>query len=355
MDKETIALIEDVRKSLIKFRDQTTSDSVKKKTRKVTSQIIWDASSYLDELDNIKATSKTEAEAIDRIRSLVRSSEEAALDAMQFLPDDTVHHEVQTRTGGDDLTDMDYRRSGPIIEELSDKHKMRFSNTTGPGGNLRAELSLSNAAHKFDDRATGLERESGIGKAIPKAETAHPKGTAGHTKLKGVDWSDDASVREGLDRSITQQRADASRAIQSDAPRQKAIQNLVPGAYSGTADDVAAARKVIQPQLLTNKSAILDAYRMLTKVPGGKALMSAIPVVGLGFGAVEAKERTETAAKTKNPVDAFQATLSTAGLAPAVGIIPDAANAIIDVFRYAMQARPVKDRSKASFQSGAMK
>lgn len=346
MDKETIALIEDVRKSLIKFRDQTTSDSVKKKTRKVTSQIIWDASSYLDELDNIKSTSKTEAEAIDRIRSLVRSSEEAALDVMQFLPDDTVHHEVQTRTGGDDLTNMDYRRSGPIIEELSDKHKMRFSNTTGPGGNLRAELSLSNAAHKFDDRATGLERESGIGKAIPKAETAHPKGTAGHAKLKGVDWSDDASVREALDRSIIQQRADASRAIQSDAPRQKAIRELVPGAYSGTSDDVAAARKLIQPQLLTNRNAILDAYRMLAKVPGGKSFMSAIPVVGTAFGVLETGERSVKAAKTKNPTDALQATLAGWGTTPGVGIVPDLANAVIDVYRAGAHKR-IRGRSGA--------
>ena len=38
-------------------------------------------------------------------------------------------------------------------------------NTTGPGGNLPAEMSLSNYAHKAHDaRATGLERESGIGK-----------------------------------------------------------------------------------------------------------------------------------------------------------------------------------------------
>lgn len=334
MDKETIALIEDVRQSLIKFRDQTTSDSVKKKTRKVTSQIIWDASSYLDELDNIKSTSKTEAEAIDRIRSLVRSSEESALEAMKFLPDDTVHHGVQTRTGGDDLTDLPYKRSGPIIEELSDKHKMRFSNTTGPGGNLRAELSLSNAAHKFDDKATGLERESGIGKAIPKAKTAHPKGTAGHARLKGVDWGDDASIKEGLDRSITQQLADADRAIQSDAPRQKAIKKLAPGAYSGTADDVAAARKLITPKLVTEKNAILAAYRSLTKVPGGRAAFAAIPLIGDIGGAAEASERQVKAAKTGNWTDEIQSQLAGFGQIPVVGAVGDLANSIIDQFRY---------------------
>lgn len=347
MDKETIELIEAVRKSLIKFRDQTTSDSVKKKTRKVTSQIIWDASSYLDELDNIKSTSKTDAEAIDRIRSLVRTSEENALEAIKLLPDDTVHHEVQTRTGGDPFTEMPYSRSGPIVEALSDKHKMRFSNTTGPGGNLRAELSLSNAAHKFDDRATGLERESGVGKAIPKAKTAHPKGTAGHARLRGVDWSDDASVTEALDRSITEQRAAANRAIQSDAPRQEAIKKLAPGAYSGTADDVAEARKLIQPQLLTNRNAILDAYRALTKVPGGRAAFAAIPFIGDAMAAPDIAEREVKAAKTGDWKDEAQAQLASAGQIPVLGVVPDLANAIIDNFRAGNTHRRIRGRSGA--------
>ena len=38
--------------------------------------------------------------------SLVRSSEEAALKQMTLLPDDTGHHIVQSRTGGDALTEL---------------------------------------------------------------------------------------------------------------------------------------------------------------------------------------------------------------------------------------------------------
>ena len=347
MDKETIELVEAVRKQLIDFGKQTTSSSVKKKTRKITSQIIWDAESYVDELDNIKSTSKTDAEAIERIRSLVRKSEEDALKQMTLLPDDTGHHIVQSRTGGDALTELPYSRSGPIIQGLSEKHQMKFGNTTGSGGNLPAEMSLSNAAHKFDNRATGVELESGIGKAIDKADTAHPKGTAGFANMKGVDMTSDAAITADLDAKVTEQIDIAQNAAKSDAPRQSAIKELAPGAYSGTAADVAKAKKVIQPQLLTNRSAILNAYRQLTKVPGGKSFMSAIPVVGAGFGALDIAERTAKAAETKNPTDALQATLATAGQAPVVGNIADIGNGIIDMYRAKGSHNRIRGRSGA--------
>ena len=346
MDKETIALVEDVRKALIEYGNATKSDSVKKKTRKVTSELIWSPEPYLDELDNILSTSKTNEEAVERARSLIRSAEQAGIEDMRFMPDDTPHHLVQTRTGGDDLTGLEYKRSGPIIQRLSEKHQRTFGSTTGPGGNLIAELSLSNAAHKFDDRSTGLERESGIGKAIPKTETAHPKGTAGYARLKGVDLSSDAAVEAALDKSITEQIEIAQKAIKSDAPRQEALKKLAPGAYSGTAADVAKARKLIQPQLLTNRNAILDAYRMLSKIPGGKSFMSAIPVVGTAFGVLETGERSVKAAKTKNPTDVLQATLAGWGTTPGVGIVPDLANTVIDVYRAGAHKR-IRGRSGA--------
>ena len=65
-------------KQRLDYRKQATSDSVKKKTRKVTSQLIWEAESYLDDIDNIKSTSKTDAEAVERIRSLVNAEDDAS-------------------------------------------------------------------------------------------------------------------------------------------------------------------------------------------------------------------------------------------------------------------------------------
>lgn len=262
MDKETIALIEDVRKSLVEHGKEQ-SGSALKKTRKITSQIIWDPSSYLDELDNIKSTSKTPQEAIKRIRSLVRSSEEAALKSMTLLPDDTGHHIIQSRTGGDALTELPYQRTGPIIERLSAKHQQKFGNTVGPGGNLPAEMSLSNYAHKADDRATGLERQSGIGPNPDKTTTAHPKGTAGYANMKGVDLTSDAAIEADLSSKIGEQQKAAATAAQTDAPRQAAVRKAVPGAYQGGVKDIAKAKVKAASTLITDKNVIMNAYRNL--------------------------------------------------------------------------------------------
>ena len=343
MDKATIALIEDVRKSLVDY-GKTQSGSALKKTRKITSQIIWDPSSYLDELDNIKATSKTPQEAISRIRTLVRSSEEAALKSMTLLPDDTGHHIVQSRTGGDALTELPYERTGPIIERLSAKHQQKFGNTVGPGGNLPAEMSLSNYAHKADDRATGIERESGIGKNPNKATTAHQKGTAGYANMKGVDLASDAAIEADLSRKIGEQQQMARTAAKTDAPRQAAIRKAVPGAYQGGVEDIAKAKVGAASKLITDRNTILDAYRTLTK---NKTFGALLPGVGIGIGALDVTERTAKAATTKDPTDALQATLAGAGMTPAVGGIADLANIVIDAFRWKGSHNRIRGRSGA--------
>jgi hypothetical protein len=343
MDKATIALIEDVRKSLVDY-GKTQSGSALKKTRKITSQIIWDPSSYLDELDNIKATSKTPQEAIQRIRTLVRSSEEAALKSMTLLPDDTGHHIVQSRTGGDALTELPYERTGPIIERLSAKHKQTFGNTVGPGGNLPAEMSLSNYAHKADDRATGIERESGIGKNPDKTTTAHQKGTAGYANMKGVDLADDAAIEADLSRKIGEQQQMARTAAATDAPRQAAIRKIAPGAYQGGVKDIAKARKAVTPQLLTNRNAILDAYRTLAR---NKTFGALLPGVGIGIGALDVAERSAKAAETKDPTDTLQAGLASAGMTPAVGGVADLANIVIDAYRWKGSHQRIRGRSGA--------
>ena len=327
MDKETIDLIDDVRKALVDLSDSQTG-SAQKKTRKVTSQLIWDPTPYLDELDNINSTSKTQAEANSRIRTLIRKSEESALEEITLLPDDSGHHMVQSRTGGDDLTRLDYKRSGPIIKRLSDKHQRRFGNSIGTDGNLTAEMSLSNAAHKFDDKATGLERESGIGKAIPKAEVAHNKSTAAYANMKGVDLSSDTAIESALDSKVTEQLNQAQVAARADAPRQNAVKEFIPGAYQGGVDDIAKARGLITP---ANTPNILDSYRMLTRA---KSLGAMIPgPLGIALGGADVVSRTIKAKETNNPVDKAQAGLATAGMTPGVGIVPDVLNSVVDIFR----------------------
>jgi hypothetical protein len=280
IDKEGIALIEDVRKALVEYVRQTSSGSVKKKTRKITSQIIWSAEEYIDAIDDIKRTSKTEAEAIERIRSLVRTAEEDALRSMTVTPDDTGHHMVQSRTGGDALTDIEYSRSGPIISRLSDKHQRTFGNTTGPRGNLPPEMSLSNFAHKSDDRATGLERESGIGKNTDKSTTAHNRGTAYYANMKGVDMTDDAAVEAALDDKVSEQINQARVAAQTDAPRQQFLREATgkPELYRGA----------VPKGLVLDPDVVRQSYRQLTASKGAVRL---IPGVGLAAGLAAMGER----------------------------------------------------------------
>lgn len=310
MDKETIDLIEEVRKQLIDYGKQTESASVKKKTRKVTSQIIWDAESYLDDLDNIKSTSKTDAEAIERIRSLVRTSEEDALKSMTVLIDDTGHHIVQSRTGGDAFTELPYSRSGPIVSRLSEKHQQKFGNTTGVGGNLPPEMSLSNYAHKADDRATGFERESGIGKNPDKATTAHPRGTAGFANMKGVDMADDAAVEAFLSDAIEQQQQAARTAAQTDLPRQQFLREASgnPELYKGPKPQ----------QLVLDPRDVKQSYLQLGKgsfnFKGVRELAKKAPLAGgiLIGGAVLASGGTpgqafEAAVAAENPIENLDA------------------------------------------------
>ena len=324
IDKEGKALVEDVRKALIQYGRQTKSSSVKKKTRKVTSQLIWSAEEYVDALDNIKATSKTETEMIERVRSLIRTAEEDALEFMTVTPDDTGHHLVQSRTGGDALTDISYERSGPIISRLSDKHQRTFGNTLGTRGNLPPEMSLSNYAHKSDDRATGLERESGIGKNPDKTTVAHNKGTAYYANMKGVDMTDDAAIEEALDYKVTEQINQGRIAAETDAPRQAALREL-------TGNDQ-LYRGPVPKDLVLDREDVLKSYDAL-RYNGGtvrinnRALRRTAALLPAAGGLIGLNQMSAQAAQGD-----YMGAAAT-GIETAVGEIPVVGDALVNEFQ----------------------
>lgn len=92
---------------------------------------------------------------------------------------------------------------------------------------------------------------------------------------------------------------------------------------------------------------IFGLFRNLAKYKAGRSLMSAIPIVGLGIGAADAADRTVTAAQTKNPTDALQASLAAAGTAPVVGTFADLANTVIDMYRAKGAFNRIRGRSGA--------
>ena len=343
MNKEAIELIEAIRKALVDHGKQQ-KGSAKKKTRKITSQLIWDPAPYLDALDDILRTSKTEQEVVERSRSLMRSAEEAALKTGRVTETDTGHHIVQSRTGGDALTELPYQRTGPIVSKLSDKHQMFFGNRMGPDGNLPPEMFLSNFAHKADDKATGLERESGIGKNPDKSTTAHQKGTAAFANMKGIDLTDDAAIFENLDQKVTEQKGFAQTAAQTDAPRQEYLRQATgnPDLYKGSAPKELVTDPDIVKQSflqLTNGQARLNPKALAA---AGLALPS---MLGMAASAAETKMRTDKAIETGNPLDKLQAGIAGTSLAadavPGVGEVvstpADLANVAIDEGREAFE------------------
>ena len=270
MDKDLGRLHDAARSSLKARRDELIqtkeSSSVLKKTRKTISQLDWGVEQYADGLDDLMS----KGASADDIRSFIRGIEEKALKDFQLLDDDSVHHKVQSRTGGDTLSQAKSSHVRNVVKRLEQKHGIKFGNSSGPGGNLTADLSLSNYAHKSDDRARGLEKESGIGKNPNKANTAHRKGTAGYAKnLSEADIANEESLFKALDKRVGAQIDDANQGLKTDAPRQQAIRDLTgdPLAYNGkaTAGDVAKTRSNL---LTTDPKKVRASYLKLT---GGKA------------------------------------------------------------------------------------
>jgi hypothetical protein len=271
---------------------------------------------YADQVDN----ALVKGGDADSIRSIVRAVEEDALEAFRLLEDDSVHHKVQSRTGGDTLIEAPGDRVRRVFKRLEEKYDMTFGNTSGPKGNLTANYSLSNFAHKSDDRGRGLELESGIGKNPDKLSTSHPRSTAGSSKnLTPSQLASDDALFNALDANIGQQLSDSAGGLVTDAPRQQAIRDLTgdPLAYGETASkaDVANTKKLIQT---ADPAEIAKSYLKLTNgvAKYGVKFGSLLPVLGVAFDGIDAKAKIETASKPNaSGLDKFQAGLATTTLA----------------------------------------
>ena len=356
MDKELQQLHDLARANLLDLRQYYIANEPKnsnlKRVRKALSNLDLAPELYGDIIANTSSTNFDPK----KLTMAIRNHEQATMNAFQLLKDDTIHHIVQQRTGGDSLGTAKGNVVRGAIKRLQDRG-IYLGNTSGPGKNVTAETSLSNFAHKADNTQKGLEKESGIGKNPNKAATAHSSGTAGFSRsFTPEQLADEESLANALTQSAEAQRKTALVGINTDKPRQNMIRDLVddPLAYSSaaTAQDVANTRKQI-PNIKTDS--ILDSYRQLTRnkyLQPPKSLLSAlpIPIISQAFGAIDATERTVKAAKTKDPLDATQATLASAGMTPVVGNVADIGNSVIDLVRWC--ANPIV---RANLNGGASK
>ena len=292
MDKEldklhdiTRNMLIDVQKNLLAKKPVPGfSPSDLKKVRKALSNLDFDTESYGDIMEKNVNNPKGLMKAI-------RNQETRVMRAFALLPDDTIHHLVQQRTGGDFSLNVSGDTVRNAVSRLQDRFQMRFGQATGPTGTVRGDTAFSNFAHKADDRATGLEKLSGIGKNTDPSTTAHRYGTAGYSKtLTAAETADADALVEALAPRISNQLEDVKVGIQTDSPRVEAVRALDPrlkDAYkiTNTAEDIAEMKGVIQTIPEEN---IIQTYRPLPEFKGGSMRLKAaraIPLIGLGVTA----------------------------------------------------------------------
>ena len=267
MDKELAQLHDYARELLVGLEDDLIAErkatgrepSALKKVKKALSNLDFDPEAYGDIIESAGGDRK-------KLMNSIRRMEMSTMKAWELLADDTIHHLIQQRTGGSTLA----RAKGDVvrgaIRRLQDKYGMRFSQATGERGVIRGDTAQSNFAHKADDRATGLERASGIGKNPDASTTSHRFGTAGYAKdLTAAEIADEQALFEALDARIAPQLADFEVGKATDAPRVQAVRRI-PGlerAYmpDNTQAEIAEMRKIARSPAI--EPAILDTYKQL--------------------------------------------------------------------------------------------
>lgn len=242
------------------------SPSDLKKVRKALSNLDFDTESYGDIMEKNVNNPKGLMKAI-------RNQETRVMRAFELLPDDTIHHLVQQRTGGDFSLNVSGDTVRNAVSRLQDRFQMRFGQYSGPTGTVRGDTALSNFAHKADDRATGLEKLSGIGKNTDPSTTAHRYGTAGYSKtLTAAETADADALVEALAPRITDQLEDVKVGIQTDLPRVEAIRSLDPrlkDAYkiTNTAEDIVEMKGVIK-SIPNIEEQLIETYQVLEQSKG---------------------------------------------------------------------------------------
>ena len=294
MDKELAQLHDLTRNMLVEVQKKLIAKQVVpgfspsdlKKVRKALSNLDFDTESYGDIMEQNVSNPKGLMKAI-------RNQENRVMKAFELLPDDTIHHLIQQRTGGDFGLEVSGDTVRNAVTRLQDRFQMRFGQATGPSGVVRGDTALSNFAHKADDRATGLEKLSGIGKNTDPSTTSHRFGTAGYSKnLSTAEMADADSLVEALSSRIAPQLEDVKVGIETDSPRVQAIRNLDPrlkDAYkaTNTAEDISGMRSVLKN---IPEQQLIQTYQNL--VPqfskGAMRLVPGIGKIGVGLTALGA-------------------------------------------------------------------
>lgn len=274
------------------------------------------------------------------------------VNSYQLSKSDTVHHWLAQRTGGDTVQNLSHPQLHRFHENLADSPFILGNRVLD---RQRTLVSFMRGFHLDSDVLKGTEAAALNPLGATQAKDLNtPKAhriAASNRLISGTHNVQDGADAFTLMRpQMALQNKHSQEAFDVMRPIQQKINTLVglPGVDEGSSalerkelrqaitDNAPAVealiRKEMSPLLKFQQTEVLK--RALGSAP--KSLLSAlpIPVISQAFGAIDTAERTAKAAKTKDPLDATQATLAGAGMAPVVGNIADIANTAIDAVRW---------------------
>ena len=286
MDKELAQLHDLARTMLLEVQAQYNAGVIppgfgksdKKRLDKAISNLDFNPEAYVDIMEDVMVGQKGSKELMKRIRNV----ETKVMKAFELLSEDTIHHLVQQRTGGNFSRQVSGDVVRGAVKRLEDRFGLKFSQATGPGGVIRGDTALSNFAHKSDLTQKGAELASDIGKNPDPSTTAHRFGTAGYSKtLTPQETRDEQALFEALEARIAPQLEDVKVGIATDQPRVQAIRAADPrlaNAYmaTNTAEEIAAMQPIARG--LAEDVKIQTYQQLLPDFKGGKAILRALPM-----------------------------------------------------------------------------
>ena len=363
MDKELAQLHDLARDMLLEVQAQYEAGVIpegfgksdKKRLDKAISNLDFNPEAYGDIMETVMSGNLGPKELMKKIRNV----ETNVMKAFELLNEDTIHHLVQQRTGGDFSKQVSGDVVRGAIRRLEDRFGLKFSQATGPQGVIRGDTAQSNYAHKSDLTQKGAELKSGIGKNPDPSTTSHRFGTRGYAKtLTAAETADEDALVKALEARIAPQLEDVKVGIATDQPRVQAIRKAAPGlerAYmpDNTAEEIAKMQKIARAlpeevKIQTYKQLVFDKGAVKLAA-GARRAAGVLPFAGAIAGGLVAGGQAMAGDIEGAKVTAFE---TAAGEVPVVGDLftadPAASGTLEGAQQAAMEVRRQEQQPKSA-------
>lgn len=303
MDKE-LAQLEDWAVNLIndyenvlktaKAKGQKVSQTEFKRIGRFSGELVANPEAYGELLDMAKSKGLSAKQLLQSIRSIEANLlDERGRDtptSRKQMMSDVIHHLFAQRTGGDTLRKLSQAERGEARTILRDSF--------GRWGNVPENLvSLFRSWHLSGDELKGLEAEAlsefGITKAGELSTTkAHTTAPVSKIITGTFDVSTGKEAAELMAPQFEIQRREGLAAIEESKPLMQELNKIAGSEYSTrmSAEELAVRRSVLSAQPEQVKAAIKQ-YTSPFRFTGGKAVLQALPLLGLGVAVVSAAEQ----------------------------------------------------------------